>query len=261
LVGCSMMKAAFGTRSQKRLYTNTLGLKSTTRSLNSIFFGPCRISREPFGFSQSPFSSTPTFARDKKWTEKFKAIDKEAFKWKRPEGKRVRLPEELTVSLHKRIKKKAKAHLVFPDVLTDLFTPRFALKVEYPTVTVGKGSPIPFLEVAPTPKVSFDEDKATGKFWSLLLTCPDNPNTPPPSQGGPRSTETLHWLIVNIPGGNIEQGESLCSYQAPLPPQSTAFHRYVFVLFEQKEGKIDFGSMRQMYNDAKRENFNTNRFK
>lgn len=43
----------------------------------------------------------------------------------------------------------------------------------------------------------------------------------------------------NIPGGEVEKGEELIDYLRPIPFNGSGFHRYVFVLYKQRN-KIDF---------------------
>lgn len=67
-----------------------------------------------------------------------------------------------------------------------------------------------------------------------------------------------HWLVINIPGSKVNQGEVLTPYMGPSPPAGTGtqlellkacplsdmkiaecarpgFHRYVFILFKQND--------------------------
>lgn len=47
------------------------------------------------------------------------------------------------------------------------------------------------------------------------------------------SENYLHWVVINIPGHNIHNGQTLLKYKGPSPPQGTGAHRYVFLIFEQ----------------------------
>ncbi|CAA6658400.1 unnamed protein product [Spirodela intermedia] len=58
-----------------------------------------------------------------------------------------------------------------------------------------------------------------------------DPDAPSPSNSTLR--EILHWLVVNIPRGNVTRGEELVPYVGPAPP--IGVHRYVFSLFRQKK--------------------------
>lgn len=48
-----------------------------------------------------------------------------------------------------------------------------------------------------------------------------------PSRQNPTSREWLHWLVVNIPGGNISQGEERKVYKGPNPPKDMG--KYLFL--------------------------------
>ena len=45
----------------------------------------------------------------------------------------------------------------------------------------------------------------------------------------------IHFVDINIPNGNITNGQILLSYKGPNPPPKTKIHKYIFLLFEQKE--------------------------
>lgn len=56
----------------------------------------------------------------------------------------------------------------------------------------------------------------------------------------PKVREVRHWLVVNIPGNNVDEGETKWSYIGSGPPKGTNLHRYVFLVFKQLNGKQDF---------------------
>jgi phosphatidylethanolamine-binding protein (PEBP) family uncharacterized protein len=75
------------------------------------------------------------------------------------------------------------------------------------------------------------------KCYCLLMIDPDagkqKPNDPRP---GNSDRYYLHWLIVNISGGDVSSGDTLVSYQGPTPPPGTGKHEYIFQLYEQPCG-------------------------
>jgi len=163
-------------------------------------------------------------------------------KWK-PPYPGWRPDPETEVSLHKRIRKKAKNHRVFPDVLPEPFTPYFHLKVTYPDeVLVMKGSFLRPSQVLSQPRVEFPS-QGSNKWWTLVMTSPDDPEVVELVNELPvrRGREVLHWLITNIPDNDISKGEVLCEYLPALPKRFGDPHRYAFLMFEQLEGKMDFG--------------------
>lgn len=62
-----------------------------------------------------------------------------------------------------------------------------------------------------------------------------------PSRANATRREIRHWLTVNIEGNNVTAGESLFGYRGSGPPVGTGLHRYIFLLFEQRNGRTDFG--------------------
>jgi len=72
-----------------------------------------------------------------------------------------------------------------------------------------------------------------GDLYTLIMLDPDAPSRYKPNRKG-----GLHWLVVNIPGNNMEQGIHLASYNGAGPPENSGLHRYVFAIYKQG-GKID----------------------
>ena len=48
----------------------------------------------------------------------------------------------------------------------------------------------------------------------------------------------LHWLVTNIPNGDITKGEEVVSYNGPTPPPGTGTHRYIFELYSQNKERL-----------------------
>lgn len=44
----------------------------------------------------------------------------------------------------------------------------------------------------------------------------------------------MHWLIVNIPGGNLTAGQELLDYVGSGPQPGYGLHRYVFLIYKQR---------------------------
>jgi len=54
----------------------------------------------------------------------------------------------------------------------------------------------------------------------------------------------LHWMVINIPGSKIDEGQTITSYKGPAPKPGSGVHRYVIVAYEQKSDtpmRIDHG--------------------
>lgn len=86
------------------------------------------------------------------------------------------------------------------------------------------------------PSVKWDAD--ADSFYTLIMTDPDAP-----SRADPVAGEVRHWYVVNIPGNNLEEGETLFAYIGSGPPKDTGLHRYVFLVFKQS-GKLVFDEPR-----------------
>lgn len=122
---------------------------------------------------------------------------------------------------------------IVPDVLQTLPAIDF-LKVSYSDdVSVDLGNILTPTQVKEQPKIEYEAESS--EFYTLLMTDPDAPSRKEPSR-----REFRHWLTVNIPGNDISNGETIWEYIGSGPPKDTGLHRYVFLLFKQPKGKIDF---------------------
>ncbi|KAF2895555.1 hypothetical protein ILUMI_10619 [Ignelater luminosus] len=112
--------------------------------------------------------------------------------------------------------------------------PNEKLEVKY---TTSKKEPSLGNEMAPRdvrekPEVNFDAEE--NAYYTLAMVDPDAP-----SRKNPTKREWLHWLVVNIPKGGIDKGETITQYVGSGPPKDSGLHRYVFLLYKQP-GKIEF---------------------
>lgn len=76
-----------------------------------------------------------------------------------------------------------------------------------------------------------------------------------PASDDPTDREYLQWLLCNVPGtnlysGNITQGDTFVSYQAPNPQKGV--HRIVFTILEQFYGPIAYTPITNRANFALR---------
>ncbi|XP_008061762.1 phosphatidylethanolamine-binding protein 4 [Carlito syrichta] len=88
----------------------------------------------------------------------------------------------------------------------------------------------------PKPVVKYPR-AVDGSTYILMMVDPDAP-----SRADPRFKYWRHWLVADINGstmrnGNIE-GSVLTEYGAPTPPPQTGFHRYQFFLYLQERRNI-----------------------
>ena len=59
-------------------------------------------------------------------------------------------------------------------------------------------------------------------LYAILMWDPDAP-----------APSWIHWFVVNIPGAQLSEGETLLSYKPPTPPSGT--HRYYVTVFQQPQ--------------------------
>ncbi|SPP82096.1 phosphatidylethanolamine-binding protein homolog F40A3.3 [Drosophila guanche] len=133
------------------------------------------------------------------------------------------------------IGKTMEENCVVPDVIAK--APKATATVEYPCdIVVKPGMVLTPTQVKDQPSVKWDADAS--KLYTLCMTDPDAP-----SRKEPKYREWHHWLVGNIPGGDIAKGEVLSAYIGSGPPPDTGLHRYVFLIYEQK-CKLDFEEKR-----------------
>ncbi|XP_047464589.1 39S ribosomal protein L38, mitochondrial [Mugil cephalus] len=132
------------------------------------------------------------------------------------------------------VKRLADHYGVFRDLFPmAYFLPQVTLRINYSQdngCAVHYGNHLTPTEAASAPQISFEAKE--GSLWTLLLTCPDEHLLD-------NEAEYIHWLVGNIPGGAVQDGEELCQYMPPFPARGTGFHRYIYVLFQQ-EGRVNF---------------------
>ncbi|KAL4711660.1 hypothetical protein ACJJTC_003061 [Scirpophaga incertulas] len=115
------------------------------------------------------------------------------------------------------------------------FTPHVNLDIYYDlndglTLPVCTGNVVKPAQALEKPSVNFESEQ--NELWTLILTNLDGHLTE-------HEKEYVHWFIANIPGNQVEKGDTLLEYLQPFPLKGTGFHRYVFVLYKQ-DGKMDY---------------------
>ncbi|XP_037814421.1 protein D3-like isoform X2 [Lucilia sericata] len=141
---------------------------------------------------------------------------------------------------------------IIPDVLQE--APKEFLKVSYDGgLEVNKGNELTPTQVKQQPKVEWEAKCAD--YYTLIMTDPDAP-----SRANPKVREFRHWLVANIPGNKIDQGEVVAAYVGSGPPKGTGLHRYIFLLYKQP-GKIDIDEPHVANNSRRnRPNFKAAKF-
>lgn len=118
---------------------------------------------------------------------------------------------------------------------------------------VDLGNEIPPRDVRDEPHVSYEADP--GEYYTLIMTDPDAPRRKNPVQ-----KEWQSWMVVNIPGSRIKDGETLAEYIGPCPARFTDSHRLVFLVYPQPN-RLDFDEPRKNSTYAgNRFNFSSKRF-
>jgi phosphatidylethanolamine-binding protein (PEBP) family uncharacterized protein len=77
-----------------------------------------------------------------------------------------------------------------------------------------------------------------GVFYTVVFTDPDAP-----SRANPIRREFLHWLIGNVPGSDLSEGEVLVEFLSSAPPKDSGLHRYTVLVYKQRE-RVDFKEKR-----------------
>lgn len=114
---------------------------------------------------------------------------------------------------------------IVPNVVPDV--PE-VLKVSYDGNEIQLGSLVERSLTKNSPTVKYDGN--ANDIYTLVMIDPDAP-TPQ----NPTLAQYLHWLIVNIPGNEVENGQVLSSYVQPSPPKRSDAHRYIFLVYKQPE--------------------------
>ncbi|KAF3451579.1 hypothetical protein FNV43_RR07674 [Rhamnella rubrinervis] len=137
---------------------------------------------------------------------------------------------------------------VIGDVV-DMFSPAAEFTVQYGPKQVTNGCKIKPSAAADKPKVQILGSRVPSSHYTLVMVDPDAPS---PSE--PTLREWLHWVVVDIPEGlDATKGREVVPYVGPQPP--TGIHRYVFVLFRQRDP-----TMTKVHLSEDRSNFSTRQF-
>lgn len=147
----------------------------------------------------------------------------------------IRRPAFSTVRFFSAVTKGMEKHQVVPDVID--VAPSEVAEVSYPSgVKVDLGNELTPTQVKDIPSVKWTADNSA--LYTVCMTDPDAP-----SRADPKFREWHHWLVGNVPGGDISKGETLSEYVGSGPPEGTGLHRYVFLVYKQDK-KLTFDEPR-----------------
>ncbi|XP_014259005.1 protein D3-like [Cimex lectularius] len=115
---------------------------------------------------------------------------------------------------------------IVPDVVST--APEDMLNIHYKSgAVVSMGNELTPTQVKNQPDVGW-KDADENSLYTLAMVDPDAP-----SREAPKMREWHHWLVVNIPGADVAQGETMSEYIGAAPPKGSGLHRYVFLLYKQ----------------------------
>lgn len=129
--------------------------------------------------------------------------------------------------------KLARHYGIYEHMFKQEFTPSVRMLVKFgETDQVHFGNFLTPLQAFHEPTV--DYDSSDDIKWTLIFANPDGNFIE-------KKKEFLHWMIGNIPGSRISDGQVLCEYLPPVPIKGTGFHRFVLCLLKQS-GELDLGN-------------------
>ncbi|KAH8347109.1 protein D2 [Drosophila kikkawai] len=122
---------------------------------------------------------------------------------------------------------------VIPDVIE--IGPQEFLNVTYHGyINVDSGKLLQPMDVRDEPTVQWPA--AIEHYYTLLMVNPDAPSVVTPT-----NREFLHWMVLNIPGNHLGMGDVRVGYMGATPMPGSGTHRFVFLLYKQKDyTKFDF---------------------
>ncbi|KAI0572788.1 Phospholipid-binding protein [Pyrenophora tritici-repentis] len=143
------------------------------------------------------------------------------------------------------------ANLLPSAIIPTNFNPIIDLGVTFPSgLAPHHGSLARVSQVKEQPKISISNPPPTSSnlTYTFMMIDPDAPTPDDPKFGYWR-----HWVVTSIPSSSATaspdditaSGTTLTQYLAPGPKDESGPHRYLFLLFEEKEGialeKMDVG--------------------
>lgn len=136
-------------------------------------------------------------------------------------------------------------------------SPRSTMKILYPNgYYVKAGNIMKTIDVVDQPLVYWKTDPNKMDYYTVVMLSPDYP-----TRSDPILANFLHWMVVNIPGNHVEDGEVICDYLGALPEPDQELHRYVFLVYKQK-AKSNYGMEERITGDnfTARERFSIKKF-
>ncbi|XP_072159239.1 protein D1 [Bemisia tabaci] len=162
----------------------------------------------------------------------------------------------ITAKTPEEIEKIMKEHNIVPDIVE--YPPKHELKIKYVygyKANFGNNIDPNDLEGRPF-WVRFP--RGVNDYFTLLMIDPDQP-----SRSEPKESEWVHWLVNNMDGISVYSGDTIVKYLTPKPENGTGPHRFIFFIFKQPGGRMNFTEKainNTRYDGKIRGHFNTKDF-
>ncbi|KAM9822854.1 phosphatidylethanolamine-binding protein 4 [Syngnathus typhle] len=123
------------------------------------------------------------------------------------------------------------------------------LQVLYPELTVDRCMVVPDDDKKLREKLTIEWQTpiirypaaVEGEKYLLMMVDPDAP-----SHASPTMAHWRHWLVTDVEGSSLKDGDlrgrTITDYAPPSPPQHSGLHRYQFLLFKQSQDVPPLGS-------------------
>ncbi|XP_054157289.1 protein D3-like, partial [Oppia nitens] len=114
---------------------------------------------------------------------------------------------------------------IIPDVIDTI--PKYKITIKFRSgVEANFGNELTPTQVKDKPTVSWPSKRDV--YYTLVMTDPDAPTRSNPINGQYR-----HWLVINIAGLDVANGQILTDFIGSAPRKNTGLHRYVFLVYRQ----------------------------
>ncbi|KAJ0172956.1 hypothetical protein K1T71_011132 [Dendrolimus kikuchii] len=121
-------------------------------------------------------------------------------------------------------------HELVPDILNS--PPESILSVIFPNgINVSEAMELTPEQVKGVPNLQWNAN--SNRLYTVVFCDPDAP-----SREAPDGRSFLHWLVINIPDEDVDEGDTIVNILNSHPEPETGFHRYVFLVYEQPEGVV-----------------------
>ncbi|KAL1459001.1 hypothetical protein WDU94_011020 [Cyamophila willieti] len=172
------------------------------------------------------------------------------------ESTEIPLHEEFSVPYYPFREPKMKEHHIVPHVVSDMpkqiFWAMYKKKgAKQQNVLLGRR--INPHEAQVVPEVHWDAGWNQSIYFTMMMVNPDHHG-----KDNPMHDQYCHWLVGNIPGDNMTVAHTIVPYEPPAPARGTGFQRYLFLVYYQPQGKIDFAESHQK--PFSREHFSATKF-